>query len=71
LRAVRNIFWGAGPSEHYHDLLDAHGTELGALLILGTAIVVFGCWPRLVLDFVDRSTIDYLNLTLRVAGGQP
>jgi NADH-quinone oxidoreductase subunit M len=71
LRAVRNIFWGTGPAEHYHDLLDAHGTELGALLILGTAIVVFGCWPRLVLDFVDRSTIDYLNLTLRVAGGQP
>jgi NADH-quinone oxidoreductase subunit M len=71
LRAVRNIFWGAGPNEHYHDLLDAHGTELGALFILGTAIVVFGCWPRLVLDFVDRSTIDYLNLTLRVAGGQP
>ncbi|MGC4064569.1 MAG: NADH-quinone oxidoreductase subunit M [Polyangiaceae bacterium] len=64
LRAVRNIFWGTGPSEHFHDLRDAHGTELGALFVLGAAIVIFGCWPRLVLDFVDRSTIDYLGPSL-------
>jgi len=64
LKAVKNIFWGDGPSEKYHDLADAHGTELGALFVLGGAIIVFGCWPRLVLDFVDRSTIEYLTTQL-------
>lgn len=58
LRAVRRIFWGEGPSQEFHDLRDAKGTELGALFLLGSAIVVFGCWPRLVLDFIDRATIE-------------
>jgi NADH-quinone oxidoreductase subunit M len=60
LRAVRRIFWGEGPSQEFHDLRDAKGTELGALVLLGSAIVVFGCWPRLVLDFIDRATVDNL-----------
>jgi NADH-quinone oxidoreductase subunit M len=70
LRAVRNIFWGEGPSQEFHDLPDAHGTELFALAILGTAIVMFGCWPRLVLNFVDRCTVEYLVGAL-AQGGQP
>ena len=60
LRAVRRIFWGVGPSEDFHDLRDAKGTELGALIILGGAIVVAGCWPRLVLDFIDCATTQYV-----------
>jgi NADH-quinone oxidoreductase subunit M len=71
LKVVRNIFWGKGPSEKFHELPDAHGTELGALFLLGAAVIVFGCWPRLVLDFVDRSTVDYLSSTLLVAGVAP
>ena len=63
LRAVRRIFWGEGPSPDFHDLRDARGTELGALVLLGSAIVAFGCWPRLVLDFIDRTTIDVLPQT--------
>ena len=70
LRAVRNIFWGKGPSEQFHDLVDAKGTELVALALLGSAIVVFGCWPRFVLDFVDRATTEYLVGTL-ARGGRP
>lgn len=70
LRAVRNIFWGEGPSQRFHELRDAHGTELFALAVLGTAIVVFGCWPRLVLNFVDRCTVEYLVGAL-AQGGQP
>lgn len=60
LRAVRRIFWGPGPSAEFTDLRDARGTEMGALVILGAALVVFGCWPQLVLDFVDRATTEYL-----------
>ena len=67
LRAVRRIFWGPGPSAEFHDLSDARGTELGALFILGAAIIVFGCWPSLILDFVDRATLD--NLVLVVSNG--
>lgn len=64
LRAVRRIFWGEGPSSEYQDLKDAHGSELGAPLLLGAAIIVFGCWPRLALDFIDSATPGYLPKTM-------
>jgi NADH-quinone oxidoreductase subunit M len=70
LRATRNIFWGNGPAERFHELVDAKGTEMLALALLGSAIVVFGCWPRMVLDFVDRATVDYLVGAL-APGGAP
>ncbi|MFO0568760.1 MAG: NADH-quinone oxidoreductase subunit M [Polyangiaceae bacterium] len=60
LRAVRQIFWGPGPSEKFHDLSDATKTEWGAPIVLATCIVVFGCYPVLVLDFIDRATPGYL-----------
>ncbi len=68
LRAVRRIFWGPGPSEEFHDLRDAHGIELGAIMLLSAAIILFGCWPRLVLDYVDRATVDYLPRSLAAQG---
>jgi NADH-quinone oxidoreductase subunit M len=64
LRAVRQIFWGPGPEEKFHDLSDARRTEWGALCILGTAIIVFGCYPSFVLDFIDRTTPHYLGVVL-------
>jgi NADH-quinone oxidoreductase subunit M len=67
MRAVRRIFWGAGPDTEFHDLRDAKGTELGALVLLGGAIIVFGCWPRLVLDYIDRATIDNLPQPTKVS----
>ena len=66
LGAVRKIFWGPGPAEQFHDLTDARKTEWGALAILGTAIIVFGCYPSAVLDFIDRTTPHYLGIVLGV-----
>ena len=60
LRAVRVIFWGPGPSDRYHDLTDANGTEWVALVVLGACIVIFGVAPDLILQFVDVSTVEYL-----------
>jgi NADH-quinone oxidoreductase subunit M len=67
LRAVRGIFWGPGPSEEHAHLEDARGTELGALFMLGAAIILLGCWPRLVLDFVEDTTAAYLPTVERAA----
>lgn len=64
LRAVRMIFWGPGPSDKFHDLVDVNHTEWGALCILGSALVVVGCWPSLVLDFINRATPAYLHVIL-------
>jgi NADH-quinone oxidoreductase subunit M len=64
LRAVKLIFWGPGPADRFHELRDARRTEWGALWILGSALIVFGCWPALVLDFIDRTTPSYLALVL-------
>jgi NADH-quinone oxidoreductase subunit M len=64
LGVARRIFWGALPTEHAA-VAEARGSELGALLLLGTAIVVFGVWPRLVLDVVDATTSINLPALLR------
>ena len=60
LKATRAIFWGPGPSEAFHDLADARRTEWGALLILGTGLVVLGFWPRLLLDPIDPGSVHHL-----------
>ncbi len=62
LRATKHIFWGPGPSEEFHDLSDAKGVEWGALVILGTAIIVFGLAPSLMLNFIDVATTEYLSI---------
>lgn len=63
LRATRGIFWGPAPegSAAHHDLKDARGTEWGALVMLGASLILFGCVPSLVLDFIDRATPGYLR----------
>lgn len=80
LRAAKHIFWGPevflvaggdstpqtpGPSGDHHDLRDARGTEWAALAILGGAIVLFGFYPSLILDFIDGATMEYLPGALR------
>jgi len=61
LRATRRIFWGEGPAEHFHGLTDARGTEWVALVFLGACLVLFGSWPRLVLNTIDLATGEYLS----------
>jgi NADH-quinone oxidoreductase subunit M len=68
LRAVRAIFWGEGPPSQYHELSDAKGPEWLALTLLGACLLVFGCWPRLVLDFIDVGTAQHLSALI---GGGP
>ncbi|MFZ5479823.1 MAG: complex I subunit 4 family protein [Myxococcota bacterium] len=65
LRAVRAIFWGEGPPERYPHLTDARGTEWVALVALGASLIVFGSWPRLVLDYIDVASVEYLAEVLR------
>lgn len=61
LRACKNIFWGPAPTGEYAHLADSRGTEWGALLVLGAALVVFGFWPRFLLDFIDVTSTSFLS----------
>lgn len=65
LRAVRAMFWGEGPPERYAHLEDARGVEWVALVTLGACIVLFGSWPRLVLDPIDMGTGQHLSALLQ------
>jgi NADH-quinone oxidoreductase subunit M len=61
LRACKTIFWGPAPQGAFAELKDANHTEWAAPLVLGTALVVFGVWPRLLLDFIDLASTGYLG----------
>jgi NADH-quinone oxidoreductase subunit M len=63
LRAARLIFLGA--SYPHGDVQDARGVEWVTLVVLGSALVVFGVWPRLILDAIDRGVGELL---VRVSG---
>jgi NADH-quinone oxidoreductase subunit M len=72
LRGVRAIFWGAGPAKQYTDLKDANGTEWVALIMLGGSIILLGVYPNLLLDFIDPTTIPFLEkVTSIMTGGAP
>ena len=60
LRATRAIFWGKGPSSDFHGLTDAKRSEWLAPVLLGACLVVFGLWPRLLLDTIDTGSATYL-----------
>jgi NADH-quinone oxidoreductase subunit M len=61
LRACKIIFWGPRPSGEFSHLEDAKKTEWAAPLVLGTALVLFGFWPRFLLDFIDKASLEWLN----------
>ena len=61
LRAARAIFFGDGPPERFAELGDATGPERLAPWMLGICLIVFGAWPRLLLDMIDASTPLYLS----------
>ncbi len=60
LRAARQIFWGPPKTADFPHLGDARGPEWVALLLLGSAILLFGIWPRLALDSIDPTTMTFL-----------
>lgn len=60
LRATRMIFWGPGPPEKFAHLKDAVFTERIALWTLGLALIIFGLWPRVMLDLINQTTPSYL-----------
>src|SRR5207248_2499188 len=60
LRECKAIFWGPAPQGEHADLSDARGHEWAALVVLGTALIVFGFWPRVLLDFIDVASGTYL-----------
>jgi NADH-quinone oxidoreductase subunit M len=61
LRATKNIFWGPPPTGEFAHLEDVKNTEWFAPIMLATALVVFGFWPRLLLDFIDVTTTSWLS----------
>jgi NADH-quinone oxidoreductase subunit M len=61
LRACKIIFWGPPPTGEFAHLQDAKKTEWAAPLVLGAALVIFGFWPRFLLDYIDVGTVDWLR----------
>jgi NADH-quinone oxidoreductase subunit M len=65
MRAARMIFWGPPRPEFTH-LEDARGPEWPALIILGGAIILFGVWPAIALDPIDKTTTKHLPRVVNV-----
>jgi len=61
LRAAKAIFWGPAPVGEFAHLGDARRAEWGAPIVLGAALVLFGFWPRLLLDFIDVTSAGLLG----------
>lgn len=61
LRACKTIFWGPAPVDEFAHLQDVQRTEWAAPLVLGSLLVVFGFWPKLLLDFIDVASQGYLG----------
>jgi len=70
LRACKVIFWGPAPSAdhgHAHELSDPKRAEWAAPLVLGASLVVFGFWPRLLMAFIDITSVHNLKRLPAVA----
>jgi NADH-quinone oxidoreductase subunit M len=60
LRAVNRIFLGP-PNPDFPDLPDARGMEWVTLVVLGGLLLVFGLYPRLLLDSIDVGVVEFLS----------
>ncbi|MBI5363906.1 MAG: NADH-quinone oxidoreductase subunit M [Planctomycetes bacterium] len=60
LRACKTIFWGPPPTGEFAHLTDARSTEWAAPIVLGAALILFGFWPRFLLDFIDVASHTFL-----------
>jgi len=61
LRACKTIFWGPRPTGEHADIGDLKRSEWCAPILLGAALVVFGIWPRFLLDFIDLASTTFLG----------
>ncbi len=59
LRAVNRIFLGP-PNPDFPELEDARGVEWVTLIVLGGLLVVFGVYPRLLLDSINVGVAEFL-----------
>jgi NADH-quinone oxidoreductase subunit M len=57
LRASKIIFWGPRPQGEVLHLSDPRRTEWAAPVVLCACLVVFGFWPRLLLDVIDATDL--------------
>jgi NADH-quinone oxidoreductase subunit M len=69
LRASRAIFWGPDAAHPCPDLRDPRRAEWAAPVLLGGAIIVFGLWPRLLLDVIDVASGAHLQALVGLKGG--
>jgi len=60
LRAVNRIFLGP-PNERFPDLGDAHRVEWVTLVVLAGLLIVFGLYPRLLLDSIHVGVLEFLG----------
>ena len=67
MKAVRDIFFGDGPPERFASLGDANATERVAPWVLGICLILFGAWPRFLLDIIDATTPGYLAQIAKAA----
>jgi NADH-quinone oxidoreductase subunit M len=61
LRACKTIFWGPAPVGEFAHLTDPRRTEWAAPIILCAALVLFGFWPRFLLDFIDVASTTFMG----------
>jgi NADH-quinone oxidoreductase subunit M len=61
LRVAKAIFWGQHTASDYPDLQDLKGTEWVAPIILAGSILVFGFAPELLLQFIDHTTVNFVD----------
>ena len=60
LRVIKWVFFGS-EGEDFHDLKDASGVEWLSLIILSGVLIVVGVYPKVLLDVIDVSVVEFLE----------
>ncbi|MFT7617477.1 MAG: NADH-quinone oxidoreductase subunit M [Planctomycetota bacterium] len=68
LWTVQRVFMGDMKSESYKKFPDLNFREVFALAPLGILCIVFGVWPRLILDFMNGSLSTIVQVVKAAAG---
>ncbi len=68
LWTIQRVFMGEMKSESYKKFPDLNFREVFALAPLGILCIVFGVWPRLILDFMDGSLSAIVRVVEAAAG---